>query len=220
MSHSSEAQLFISKGRIDKPPFICLPISLVSVKYYRIFIYFTLLGFCVTIRWAFGIDHWIYWHLIHSTRIYRQYNAIADLHTLQFTVTIALGFSVFTSRILATDLYHSHCNFKPHMKSSFYSVIPSCHYSVTASSIPLLPSSHHDILASQNSTLFYTAPAILWNSRLWPLCTGHSENSMSIVEKACLQRRCIAAGVNSIVACVFDAAGCLPNRCLTVRATR
>jgi hypothetical protein len=32
------------------------------------------------------------------------YSAIADLHTLQFTVTRALGFSVFTSRILATDL--------------------------------------------------------------------------------------------------------------------
>jgi hypothetical protein len=30
--------------------------------------------------------------------------AIADLHTLQFTVTPALWFSVFTSRILATDL--------------------------------------------------------------------------------------------------------------------
>jgi hypothetical protein len=28
----------------------------------------------------------------------------ADLHTLQFTVTHALGFSVFISRILATDL--------------------------------------------------------------------------------------------------------------------
>jgi hypothetical protein len=41
--------------------------------------------------------------LTHSTLNYRQYSAIADLHTLQFTVTRALGFSVFTSRILATD---------------------------------------------------------------------------------------------------------------------
>jgi hypothetical protein len=31
------------------------------------------------------------------------YSAIAELHPLQFTVT-ALGFSVLTSRILATDL--------------------------------------------------------------------------------------------------------------------
>jgi hypothetical protein len=32
-----------------------------------------------------------------------KYSAIADLHTLQFTVTNTPGFSVFTSRILATD---------------------------------------------------------------------------------------------------------------------
>jgi hypothetical protein len=31
------------------------------------------------------------------------YSAIADLHTLQFTVTHVLEFSAFTSRILATD---------------------------------------------------------------------------------------------------------------------
>jgi hypothetical protein len=38
----------------------------------------------------------------HST--YKQYSAIADLHNLQFTVTHALGFSVFTSRILVAEL--------------------------------------------------------------------------------------------------------------------
>jgi hypothetical protein len=35
---------------------------------------------------------------------YNEYSAIADLHTLQFTVAHALGFFVFTSRLLATDL--------------------------------------------------------------------------------------------------------------------
>jgi hypothetical protein len=35
---------------------------------------------------------------------YNQYSAIADLHTFQFTVAHALGFSVFTSRLVATDL--------------------------------------------------------------------------------------------------------------------
>jgi hypothetical protein len=39
-----------------------------------------------------------------TTRNYRQFSAIADLHTLQFTVTHALGFSVFTSRILSMQL--------------------------------------------------------------------------------------------------------------------
>jgi hypothetical protein len=53
------------------------------------------------------------------------YSAITILHTFQFTVAHALGFSVFTSRILATGLSQSHCHFKSHMKSSFHSLIPS-----------------------------------------------------------------------------------------------
>jgi hypothetical protein len=70
-------------------------------------------------RWYFVSNVWIYWHLIHTTRHYNTYSAIADLHTLQFTVAHALGFSAFTSRILAKDLSQSHCNFKSHMESSF-----------------------------------------------------------------------------------------------------
>jgi uncharacterized membrane protein YcfT len=35
---------------------------------------------------------------------YSQYSNIVDLHTLQFTVAHALGVSLFTSRLLATDL--------------------------------------------------------------------------------------------------------------------
>jgi hypothetical protein len=62
--------------------------------------------------------------LIHShTGTTGNYSAIADLHTLQFTVPHTLGFSGFISRILATDLSQSHCNFKSHMKSSLYRLI-------------------------------------------------------------------------------------------------
>jgi hypothetical protein len=42
--------------------------------------------------------------LVTSSLNYSQYSAIADLHNLQFTVAHALGFSVFTSLVLATDL--------------------------------------------------------------------------------------------------------------------
>jgi hypothetical protein len=38
----------------------------------------------------------------------------------QFTGAYALGFSVFTSRILATDWSWSHCKFESHMKSSLH----------------------------------------------------------------------------------------------------
>jgi hypothetical protein len=60
---------------------------------------------------------------IHTTRNYRQYSTIAIPRTFQFTVAHALGFSIFTSRILATDLSQSHCHFKSHMESSFHSLI-------------------------------------------------------------------------------------------------
>jgi hypothetical protein len=41
---------------------------------------------------------------------YNQYSAIADLRNLQFTVTHALGFSVFPIRLLVTELKQSHCD--------------------------------------------------------------------------------------------------------------
>jgi hypothetical protein len=43
-------------------------------------------------------------HSFNYTQIHRLYSAIADLHTFQFTAAHALGFSVSTSRLLATDL--------------------------------------------------------------------------------------------------------------------
>jgi hypothetical protein len=48
------------------------------------------------------ISTWLQVLLI--TLKYRQYSAITDLHFFQFTVAHALGFPVFTSRLLATDL--------------------------------------------------------------------------------------------------------------------
>jgi hypothetical protein len=61
----------------------------------------------------------IYWQFIHTTCEDRQQSAIATLHTFQFTAAHALGFSVFTSLILPTDL-NSH--FKPFMRSSFLAI--------------------------------------------------------------------------------------------------
>jgi hypothetical protein len=78
----------------------------------------------VTYKAGLGLDDWIYCTLyIHTVRDYRQYSSIAILHTFQFTATHALGFSVFTSRILATDFSQSHWHFKSHMETSFHSLI-------------------------------------------------------------------------------------------------
>jgi hypothetical protein len=76
----------------------------------------------VTNKTGFGLDDWIYCTLyIHTFRVY---SAIIILHTFQFNVAHTLGFSVFTSRVLATGFSQSHCNFKSHMKSSLQSPIP------------------------------------------------------------------------------------------------
>jgi hypothetical protein len=61
---------------------------------------------CITdyrrvLYWMIGFIAALY---IHTTRGYGQYSAIAILHTFQFTVARALGFSVFTIRILPTVL--------------------------------------------------------------------------------------------------------------------
>jgi hypothetical protein len=55
----------------------------------------------VTYKTGTEMDDCISGHLILTTR---DYSAIADVHTLQYTVTHTLGFSVFISRILATNL--------------------------------------------------------------------------------------------------------------------
>jgi hypothetical protein len=78
----------------------------------------------VTYKTGFGLDDWIYRHFINITRNYRQYSAVAILRAFQFTFPCALGFSVLTTRILATDLSQSSCNFKSRMKSSSHCLIP------------------------------------------------------------------------------------------------
>jgi hypothetical protein len=57
----------------------------------------------VTYKTSSGLDDWIdtLYTVLGTTG---NYSAIFDLHTLQLTVTHALRFSVFASRILATDL--------------------------------------------------------------------------------------------------------------------
>jgi hypothetical protein len=50
------------------------------------------IGVCVWLkRRVLDSMNWIYYHVIHTTRDYRQYSALADLHTLEFTVIHTLG---------------------------------------------------------------------------------------------------------------------------------
>jgi hypothetical protein len=133
---------------------------------------------------------WIRWldllYLIHSY-VATNYRAIADLHTSQFNVTQALGFSVFTSRILATDLSQSHWNFKSHIKSSLQSLI---HFLPFLLSHLGLPSPELDQFLT-NNRLQTSLLIRLLNTSLWPLFTDHAENTASVVKEVCVLNRWI-----------------------------
>jgi hypothetical protein len=91
------------------------------------------------------------------------YSVTADPHILQFTVTHALGFSVFTSRILVTDfitvslsLHIRHEVFLLQSKSFLALILQLPIPKTRLNSIPLLPSSYPGRLVSRNSTPFFS----------------------------------------------------------------
>jgi hypothetical protein len=83
-------------------------------------------GLRVTYKAGFGLDDWLYWLLFTQLGTTGNYSTVAILHTFQFTVAHALGFSVFTSQILVTVIKPPHCNFYSHIKSSLHFL---CHFS-------------------------------------------------------------------------------------------
>jgi hypothetical protein len=132
--------------------------------------------------------------LIHSTRNYKSYSAIAVLHTLQFTVTHALLFSVFTSRNLATDFNTV--------------IIPVCHCST-----------HKVFFAQPNSFLAISSQSfnchlnrlsqflfqLAWNPRY--IASGRIQQKTPFPS--------LQLNNTSTVVCLFVAEGtCLPSRCL------
>jgi hypothetical protein len=93
-------------------------------------------GFAWLIITSFGLEDWIYWRLlVQSLLITNNYRAILNLPTSQITKTRQV-FSVFTSRILATDLYQSHCNYS--IRQVFFSLANSVVLLCTASILILL----------------------------------------------------------------------------------
>jgi hypothetical protein len=136
---------------------------------------------------------------IHKVWDYRWHSAIAILHTFQFMVTHVVGFSVFTCRILATDLSQSLCNFKSHMESSFHSLIPF---------LPLFCSCQIRIL---DSSLYYCS-MLLYAAQHFARTT---QKTASLVKEACLLIRCLAMDVLLLLA-LAPAGMCLRSRCLAV----
>jgi hypothetical protein len=91
-------------------------------------------------------------------------------------------------------IYKSHCHFKSRMKFYLHSLIPflPLFCSCQLNSIPLLPN-----VSKPNSTLHWAALA-----EFFFIITLHAprrKHSLSTVEKACLQRRCIATEVTRLL---------------------
>jgi hypothetical protein len=152
-------------------------------------------------------------HLIHSQLETTGNTAILLIYTLWISVAPTLGFSVFTSRILTTDLYQSHYNFKSHMKSSLYSLIIflplfcDCQFR-RLDSIKFLCSEAHVLagwrLETQLTQFFSTE--LFFTTILNRPCRKHS---LFVVGKACLQSRCITTEIIPLLLAYW-----LPRECV------
>jgi hypothetical protein len=140
------------------------------------------------------VSEWIYCTLyIHTTPDKRQYGATVLPHTFQFTVTHALRFSVFISRILATDLSQPHCHFNSYMKSSWNSLVPF---------LPLFCSCQFRRLDPIHFRLLFCTPC--YSASTAPVQPNTSYNNFartprktpsSLVKNACLLVRYLAMDV-------------------------
>jgi hypothetical protein len=117
----------------------------------------------------------------------------------QFTVTRALRFSVFTSRILATALSQSPCHFKSHLESSFHilthflPLICNCQFR-RLDSFQILCSQAHILVEWRLETRLFTSrllfyAALCCRTLLYNHFARPTQKTASIVQKACLLTR-------------------------------
>jgi hypothetical protein len=168
---------------------------------------------------AFGLDDCIYWHLIHTTRDYRQCSTAAisthfTLHRYTRTSVLSLHKSHpgngFITISLSFQIRHGVFFSQP---NSFLPIILQLPVPKTRLiSIPLFPGSYPGRLTSCNSTVRFTLCC-------WTVPYNHfartTQKIASIVKKAFLLVRCLAIVVLLLLALV--AAGmCLPSSCLAM----
>jgi hypothetical protein len=155
---------------------------------------------------GFGLDGLIYCTLyIHTTRDYREYNSVAVLHTFQFTIAHALGFSALTSCILATDLSQSHCNFKSHVKSSYHSFLPYLQ-------LPILKTR-----VDYSQLLFYTLLYSVYSEcAVLQLSMNPMENTVFYCQECMFTCPLLSNGCPSVVVYACVVGMCLPTCCLAV----
>jgi hypothetical protein len=173
----------------------------------------------VTYKTGFGLD---LLHLVHSHSLGLQ--AIQSYHYsthFQFTVTHALGFSVFPSRIQVTDLSQSNCNFKSHMKSSFHRLIPflplfcSCQFR-RLDPIQFFCSQAHILSGWRPETRLFTSLLKRPSLSLYNTSARAPRKTPSFtVKEACLQLRCLSTDILLFRAFAYTGM-CLPSRFLAM----
>jgi hypothetical protein len=188
------------------------------------FILFTHLRVCLPNGLSFWISHkYPICITLRPHSCYRHNSAIAILHTLQFTVTHALGLSVFTSRILATDLSRFHSQFKSHTKSSLHSLTHfltlfcSCQFRRSDSIQFLYFEAHISAGWSLETRLFisdYYSLLFKRHSLSLYYSTRTPRKTSSIGKDACLWLLCLALYV--LLSRARVAWMCLPIRCLVM----
>jgi hypothetical protein len=146
-----------------------------------------------------------------------KYSAIAILRSFQVTVTHAIGFSVFTSRIFATDLSQFHYHVKSHTKSSLQNLthfLPFRSYQFwKLDSIQFLWSKVHILAGWRLEIRLFSLDYSL--ARIFLLGTNHVEHTASIVREACLVVRCLGMDF-LLLRALARAVMCLSSRCLAV----
>jgi hypothetical protein len=131
------------------------------------------------------------------------YRVIANLRTLQFTVTHALSFSIFSSRILAKDvrITVSLLTSVHRLNLVCTAQFLSCHYSATANceDSTQFNSSDPKHISWQTGVSKLT---LFLSTELFFITTLHGprrKHSLYIVVRACLQIRCTAKEVTRLL---------------------
>jgi hypothetical protein len=135
---------------------------------------------------------------------------------LESTVAHALGFLVFTSRILATDLSQTHCNFKSHLKSFFQSRVPFlalfCHCRFRRlDSIQFLCSQAHILAGWRFETRHYTLFYLIKFFFITTLHEPHEKHRLIVLGVFAAPLHSNARGANHIENSLSIVEACLPR---------
>jgi hypothetical protein len=163
------------------------------------------------------MDDWIYCTLyIHATRDYRQYSTIAYLHNFNFAVPHAIGFSAFTSRILAMASSQSRCNFISQVESSCDSLIPYLPFLLSHLRLPSPELSPVPFLLLFRTACYSASTSPVLSSTFYNhFARTARKTSSSIMQNECLLVRHLAVDVLLLLGALV-AGMHLPPRCLAM----